>query len=410
MDTGAMAGYEDATTDGDDTGPGADSSSTLQAVAIAVGATHACAVVSDAPGSPENGTIRCWGANDSGQLGTDPATVPFSYRPVKVVGRGTPEQNNAASLTLAAGYSCTTTTDGYLLCWGNVPGGSGVTRQDSTLPYEPSQMQYVVQPLAQVASASMGPSGGCCTLQDQSLVCWGGDLAPTKPDGGVTFLDGGVIVSDQFHSVAVGRAHACGGATSTSSVLDVECWGANDDGQTGLYPSPVVSAPNHLGLAHGNLLQVAAGGNNSCALFDNGALYCWGADESGQLGPGGTLTSSQVPVAVTFPSTAVPIAIAVGDAHACAVLSDRSAWCWGDDSMAQLGGGPGGPSFSVTPSRVQRSPGHNLSGVARMAAGGRTTCVTLFGDTHPWCWGANDHGQAGLPPPGAVPYAKRVLW
>ena len=52
-----------------DSGPsdGGDSSGHVpQAVAIAVGSTHACAVVGGGPSSLENGTIRCWGSNGNG--------------------------------------------------------------------------------------------------------------------------------------------------------------------------------------------------------------------------------------------------------------------------------------------------------------------------------------------------------
>jgi alpha-tubulin suppressor-like RCC1 family protein len=397
--------------DGGESGAG----STLQAVTIAVGATHACAVVRDAPGSPENGTMRCWGANDTGELGNDPATVTSSFTPVEVAGRGQVEQSGAASLTLASGYSCTITTDGYLLCWGAVPAVGGVTRADSTLAYEPSQMDINIRPLADVASASITDVGGCCTLVDRSLICWGQDLAPTAPDGGVTALDSGIDVGDEFDEVSVGRAHACGiAATQSSSTRDVECWGANTHGQTGLPFSTVVSHPNHLGLgAKGNLLAVAAGGDDSCALFESGALYCWGANDRGQLGTGSAGVDSQLPLPVSFAnvsSSAVPFAVAVGDGHACAVLNDRSVWCWGDNSASQLGGGPGGPSFSAEPTRVRWASNHLLSDVESIAAGGRTTCAILINDPRVWCWGANDQGQSGQPPGNPVAYATPVAW
>jgi hypothetical protein len=416
-DSGAVlaeAGVDPDASDADDAGDDGDSgaNSSLAALTVAVGARHACAVVSDGTSSPENGTIRCWGANDQGQLGSDPAVVPSSSTPLEVAGRGTgaPPQSKAKTLSLAGGYSCTTTQDTFLLCWGNVTEASGVTRNPPTPAYEPSPMYFYVRQLAQLASASMTAEGGCCTLQDTSLVCWGGDLAPSAPDGGVT-LDGGVFVADRFETVSVGRDHACGiAATTSTSSRDVECWGANDHGQTGLPFSPLVSHPNHLGLgANGTLLQVATGGDTSCALFEGGALYCWGANDHGQLGTGTVGVDSQVPVAVTFPGSYAPIAVALGDTHACAVLSDRSVWCWGDDSAAQLGDGTGGTS-TTTPSKVQRIPGHFLTGVTSIAAGGSTTCATLLGDPNVWCWGANDSGQAGQPAGAPVPYATRIPW
>jgi alpha-tubulin suppressor-like RCC1 family protein len=385
----------------------------LLATAIAVGASHACAVVSAGPGSLQNGTIRCWGSNDAQQLGI-PTPPSYSSTPVPVVGAGGPatEYSGAETLTIAAYYSCATTGDNYLVCWGTVPEGSGVTREQSTAADEPSAMDYDLSPLGNVVSASMGPTGGCVTLNiDGSLVCWGGDLAPSQPDGGVVVLDGGVIVGDAFASVSVGTSHACGiAATSSSASSDVECWGDNQHGQTGLAFSALVSHPNHLGLGtKGPLKSAAAGGDTACALFVDGSVYCWGRNDYGQLGQGAPGPDSYVPLPVPLPATA--IAISVADFHVCAILDDRSVACWGDDSSGQLGQGPNGldgATLSGVPVAVLQANGHPLRSVLSIAAGGRTTCAMLLGGEVS-CWGANDQGQSAQPNVnGPVPYATRV--
>jgi alpha-tubulin suppressor-like RCC1 family protein len=388
----------------------------LQAQAVAVGGTHACAIVNEGPGNSANGSIRCWGDNEYGELGADPDAIGYTSVPVRVADPLGNDLPAAASLMLAQDYSCTITTDQYFLCWGNVPEGSGVTREQSGQSvYQPALMDVEMRPLAGVNSAAVGPNGGCCTLADSSLVCWGGELVPPDitPDGGVVSLDdGGVIVSrDKFDTVAVGSDHACGiAATDSSGSQDVECWGADNRGQAGLAFTPIVNRAHHLGLgAMGHLRQVVAGGNDSCALFDNASVYCWGSDDSGLLGSAGQDT--YVPQPVAFASTTgVPIELAMGDAHACALLSDRSVWCWGDNSASQLGGGAGAAPFQVTPSPVL-SGGAPLADVLYIAAGGSTTCAILLDDPHVWCWGKNDHGQAGQPP-SAIPVAQatRVSW
>jgi alpha-tubulin suppressor-like RCC1 family protein len=223
-------------------------------------------------------------------------------------------------------------------------------------------------------------------------------------------LDGGVLVGDAFESISVGTAHACGivGASS-GAARDVECWGANLNGQAGLPSSSLVSRPNRLGLgAKGPLKNVASGGDVSCALFANGSLYCWGANERGQLGQGGAGPHSFLPLLVPLPTQAIDVS--VGDLHVCALLSDRSVWCWGDDSVAQLGAGPGGPALSGTPTQVLRALGHPLKAVHDIAAGGKTTCVTLLGESEVSCWGANEQGQSGQPPASPVSYATPVAW
>jgi alpha-tubulin suppressor-like RCC1 family protein len=386
--------------------------STIQAVAVAVGSKHSCAVIGDdTPGSPLNGTIRCWGANDYGQLGSDPDMVQTSSTPRTVAGRSQPEQAGATAVALASNYSCTITDTGYLLCWGGVPTESGVVRQEETPPWEPSQMLLGTNPLGQVTSAAITITGGCCMQQDLPLLCWGPDVTTaTDADGGTTRLDGGISVEDGVLSVAVGRAHACAIANTTSSLKDVLCWGANDRGQAGRPASDPVLTPAPLGLgSKGTIISVAAGGDDSCALFHDGTIVCWGAGANGQLGPSSPNTDSAAPVQVPIASQAKATAIAVGAQHSCALLEDTSVWCWGDDSVSQLGAGQA-TSYSPTPLRVQKQAGHNLSEVTKLAAGGQTTCVTLRNDRGVWCWGANDQGQAGQPGVAPVQYATRVPW
>jgi alpha-tubulin suppressor-like RCC1 family protein len=382
--------------------------SNVQAVSIAVGEAHACAVMQDDTGSPVNGTVRCWGANAQGELGSDPVATPVSWSPLAVEGL-----NSVESVALSANYSCAITTDHYLLCWGGVAGETenGVHREDSTVAYVPSQMDLHLEPLVPVASVSTGPSGGCAVFQ-QSLACWGDEnYAPSSAvDAGVTELDGGVVIGDDnFQTAAVGSAHVCAIA-SRSGASDVECWGSNTNGQTGVDPevNPFrVTRPTPVGLAAIDVaVQIVAGGNDSCALLRNKAVYCWGQNDRGQLGNPTLTMDSATPTLVNLGAGAVEIAIA--DSHACAVLDDRSVWCWGDNSVGQLGVGAGSPPFSATPMRVDKLVNGMpvpLISVNHIAAGGLTSCAIRYGDPHVWCWGANENGQTGQAPSNAVGFA-----
>ena len=119
------------------------------------------------------------------------------------------------------------------------------------------------------------------------------------------------------------------------------------------------------------------------------------------------------PTRVGLPGPA--IAIAVGDAHACALLDTDHVWCWGDNSAAQLGLGSTDASRHATPSMVQKLPSagmaRSLDYVGQIAAGGRTTCAIVIGEPHVWCWGANDFGQAGAPLSASpVTYGTPIPW
>jgi alpha-tubulin suppressor-like RCC1 family protein len=93
-------------------------------------------------------------------------------------------------------------------------------------------------------------------------------------------------------------------------------------------------------------------------------------------------------------STAAPVrgianatAIAVGAIHACALLDDRTVWCWGGDTHAQLGDAVGPPS--ATPHRIAFDDVVEISSRTDIATCARTT------DGAVWCWGNNVEGSIG---------------
>jgi alpha-tubulin suppressor-like RCC1 family protein len=132
--------------------------------------------------------------------------------------------------------------------------------------------------------------------------------------------------------------------------------------------------------------KVIAGGNHSCALDKVGGVWCWGANNSGQLG-NGSFTSSSVPVSVTGLTKGVRD-ITAGFQHNCAVTRKGGVKCWGLNSDGQLGAITGGPRN--TPVDVV-----TLSeGVRQVSAGIYHTCA-LTTSSGLKCWGDNSFGQLG---------------
>jgi alpha-tubulin suppressor-like RCC1 family protein len=134
----------------------------------------------------------------------------------------------------------------------------------------------------------------------------------------------------------------------------VYCWGLNDDGQLGNNSTanssvPVAVATAGTPMAGRTIVAVSAGSgdypNNSgsaCALDSAGLVYCWGLNTLGQLGNGST-TSSLVAVAVTTAGTPMAgrtitqISASSDGTFACAVDSAGLAFCWGYNATGQLG-------------------------------------------------------------------------
>ncbi len=153
-----------------------------------------------------------------------------------------------------------------------------------------------------------------------------------------------------------------------------------------------------------NVVQVAAGGNHTCAIKRVGhgvaALYsvvCWGSDVDGQLGDGltGAAHNSPIAVAVTgLTSIAGPIyQITAGANHTCALVRHKPK-CWGAGGLGQLGN----DTFanSNVPVSVHTSAGDPapLSGVLEISAGGNHTCARMpLGRVT--CWGQGTKGELG---------------
>ncbi len=147
-----------------------------------------------------------------------------------------------------------------------------------------------------------------------------------------------------------------------------------------------------LGGTCAKFVQIAAGSAHACALLDDGSAHCWGANASGQLGDGSTQPhASPQPVKLAAKATRLSLgALQDGDpsvAHACAVIAGGAAACWGANDAGQLGLG----KLSAAEATPVEVPG--LASVNEIAAGGRHTCSVAGGAL--LCWGDNARGQLG---------------
>ncbi len=402
---GEVQGTEECEDGNQVDGDGCDNDCTFTTVArVAAGQHHTCALI-------DGGALRCWGRGEFGQLGYGNAdNVGDDEFPSDVGDVALP--GPVVKLALGGQHSCAILQDGGLRCWGlNDRGQLGYGSLDNfgddeplaTLPAVSVPLAVDVAPGERHTCARVGNGGvRCWGRNDQGQLGYGNTLAPTPE----MLLPGGpVALGGTTSSLTSGWYHSC----VTFVDGGVRCWGRNDNGQLGYGNLAAIGdneLPNAVGLVNlippqlppnTEIVSLALGGNHGCALLGGGELMCWGANGSGQLGGGDLdttgddeLPSTRTPVALGGPAKAV----VAGANHTCALLTDGSVMCWGDNAVGQLGyGHTDNIGDDETPDLVDPV---NLGGEAKqLAAGGNHTCALLQnGDVV--CWGQNNFSQLGL--------------
>ncbi|MBI4083652.1 MAG: Ig-like domain-containing protein, partial [Candidatus Lambdaproteobacteria bacterium] len=333
---------------------------------LAGGLNHTCAVLS-------NGPVKCWGSNGYGQLGLgdaenrgDNAGEMGANLPAVDLGTG----RTAIAVYAGTEHTCALLNNGQVKCWGKNGAGELGLGDTSARGDVPGEM---------------------------------GDSLPAVDLG----------TGRTARAIGKGWVHTC-------ALLDdgsVKCWGTNEYGQLGLgdvarrgnQPGQMGDTLPSVDLGTGRTaVAIAAGGEHSCALLDNGSLKCWGNNGNGQLGlrdaahrgnESGEMGDALPAVNLGTGRTAV--AVAVGEDNTCALLDNGTVKCWGNNTVGQLGQG------NTTRRGDSTAAGHEMGdalppidlGSGRTAvaisSGGFSNCA-LLDDGSLKCWGSNIYGQLGL--------------
>lgn len=168
-------------------------------------------------------------------------------------------------------------------------------------------------------------------------------------------------------------------------------WGENAEGQLGQddpFPGEGADRRSPVPIAT-ERVWVHAGGfaGHSCAIDDEGALWCWGRNSSNQLGLGGG-AAGQLRTPQRVPGPADWTRIVGSNPHSCGLRNDGSLWCWGDNGSRQLGLGDSVDGVDI-PTRVGQDSDWSDVSVSTFHTCGVKTTGSL------WCWGRNDEGQLG---------------
>jgi alpha-tubulin suppressor-like RCC1 family protein len=166
-------------------------------------------------------------------------------------------------------------------------------------------------------------------------------------------------------------------------------WGLNSTGQLGDGTTTNRSLPVKVPLPSSVTAFSTFGGGSShvLAVGSNDVLYAWGSNNHGQLGDN-TTTSHSTPNPVTLPAGVVVTAVTGGQAHSLALASDGRLFAWGDNTYGQLGDGT--TTSRLTPVLVPFPTG--VTAFNQVRAGLNHT-VTIGNDGRAYAWGRNGSGQ-----------------
>jgi len=230
-----------------------------------------------------------------------------------------------------------------------------------------------------VATSLTAGYGHTCVLISAGTVrCWGRNLYGELGNGTSTDSTTPVTViglSDTVTALAAGDSHTC----ALTSAGAVQCWGRNNYGQLGSGGTTDFTTAVTVSGLSGPVTALAAGYGHTCALTSSGEVQCWGWNVTGQLGNSST-TDSTRPVTVVGLSGAAT-AVVAGTTHTCAVISPGAVQCWGSNSNGELGNGSTTPNMSITPVTVT-----GLHGLATALQAGYLHTCALSSTGAVECW------------------------
>ena len=333
---------------------------------------HTCVLVA--------GKVYCWGWNQDGQLGNGESGVgAHSSVPVQV--KGALAGKTVTSIGGSSNTSCAI-ADKKIYCWGSSAygttgtdlSGSGTLRPWPTLVTTGGTDGLPNNYEATKLSTSGSRSENMCAIANGLAYCWGrnhvGQIGidvvspgytvyrtPTRVRNLTNVTDisqDGYSYNDTSH-IGYGT-HVCAIASGR-----IYCWGGNGVGQSGATSTPVklpwrVNLPSGAGTPE----KIEIGIGHSCTLTSSKKVYCWGANEVGQLGINSTTPNkTAVPQAVYVGEGGIPadqtiLDMGSGSNRGCVVVSNGRSYCWGRNTEGQVGDGTYINRFTPTESLFLR--------------------------------------------------------
>ncbi|MED5484982.1 MAG: hypothetical protein VYE59_00040, partial [Candidatus Thermoplasmatota archaeon] len=381
------------------------------------------------------GLVKCWGANDQGQLGIGNNTqygdnVNETGKFLPFVNLGT--NRTAKQIVAGATHVCALLNTEEVVCWGDNQYNQVSSASNSyNFGDNPNEMGDSLTSInfgttnSNIVKLSAGSYHNCALFEDGDVKCWGANGVGQLGVGN-TWNTGTASIAVDFGNdmkaldISLGYDHSC-------AILEnglMKCWGDNKDGELGIGKTTTALGTSALGSnsdfrfidlgSDRGVFKISTGQAMSCALATDGEVYCWGANNQGRLGTGSNPSSNVGDsesemgdnlVAVDFGTDIKTQQLYIskgelnfnyystGNPHSCAINSDGKVRCWGTGSYGELGNeitDTIGDSLSeVGDNFIITDIGGN---VESLALGYHSTCA-IREDGQVRCWGLNAYGQ-----------------
>ena len=216
-----------------------------------------------------------------------------------------------------------------------------------------------------------------CSVAEGWVYCWGDNtdkelgvgntsLSNNRSAVPLAVANGALVNADSTKKVvvkvSVGKNHVCviakdSASDTTGNTRKAYCWGSNSSRQLGTTNASTSSSPVAVyagagqgsiprsGLYNKAVTDITAGDEFTCALTSDGLVSCWGKNSSGQLGNGDT-TDRNTPISIAYDSASalynkrvMSLARVNKSSTMCAIDTAYKAYCWGDNTVGQVGDG-----------------------------------------------------------------------
>lgn len=309
----------------------------LDVTSVCVGFAHACAIT----GAGDE--AYCWGRNKEGQLSQSPDEIPTSPVPLQVVGGDVDSGSTLKGVrAIACGgrFACAL-LGSRVVCWGAADRaqlGNPTVQGTYSYPVYVNRITDTIfgqlpAPVADASQVTLGSGHGCLLTEGGDVECWGdnafGQLGAASDT--LSFADTTALVAGLpagVSKVAAGDRHSCALASKR-----VYCWGANEYGQLGRAASASEATPAEVAAAP-DAVDLFAGHGVTCIITAEKSLYCWGRKLEDAT-PSASDPSTDTPYEIAGVPNVDTVALGV---HACARSGDEVR-CWGLNSFGQLGNG-----------------------------------------------------------------------